>query len=97
MGNRAPVPDPHRQAVGRLGGLTSWANTPDRTARTRPARAKSPGSVEYFLDRLDPDRFANCSEEQRLAAAEAARKAYFQRLGLKSAASRRRKVADAAA
>ena len=81
---------------GQLGGLTSWANTVDRTARTERARAAGPSSLEYHLKRLDADRFANATEAQRIAAAEAARRAYFARLALQSAASRRRRGGDAA-
>jgi len=79
-----------RQLNGRYGGFKSWANTPDRTARTAPARRRSPSSIEYHLERLDPERFADASDPQRLAAAEAARRAYFASLAMMSAASRRR-------
>lgn len=80
-----------RQVIGRYGGLKSWANTPDRTARTRPARAKSPSSLEYHIDRLGP-QFADASESQRLAAAEAAKRAYFAELAMKSVRARRKGV-----
>jgi hypothetical protein len=79
----------HAQAIGRYGALRSWANTADRTARTRPARSNSPGSIEYHLARLDPERFGDASLEQRYAAAEAAKKAYFAELTMKSIAARR--------
>lgn len=85
----------HRIA-GRVGGLRSWANTADRTGRTLQARRSSPSSVEYHLDRLDPEKFAGATEAQRLAAAEAARKAYFAGLALKSAETRRRRSDGAA-
>lgn len=84
-----PTPDPHRQALGRLGAHVSWANTVDRTARTRKARQKSPASVEYWLARLVPERFANATPQQRLDAAEAMRRAHFAALALRSAESRR--------
>lgn len=84
---RFRVPTP-RQLAGRYGGLKSWANTPDRTARTAPARRSSPSSVEYWLDRLGP-AFADSTESQRLAAAEAAKRAHFANLSMKSAAARR--------
>jgi len=64
------MPNRHQQA-GRYGGLRSWANTPDRTARTAPARDAGPGSVDYWLARLDPERFADATGEQRLVAADA--------------------------
>ena len=80
----------------RLGAYRSWANTPNRSARTRPARAKSPGSVEYWLDRLGPE-FADASGKQRHDAATAAKKAYFAELAIKSAKARRREVPNDAA
>ncbi len=83
------MPDPHRQAIGRYGAHVSWANTVDRTARTRKARQKSPASVEYWLARLDPERFAEATPQQRLDAAESMRRAHFAVLALRSAESRR--------
>ena len=77
-----------RQQIGRYGGLISWANTADRTARTAPGRRAGPGSNDYWLARLDPDKFADATDEQKLAAAEAAKAAYFSKLALKSARSR---------
>jgi hypothetical protein len=81
------------QINGRYGALRSWANTPDRTARTRRARDKSPSSIDWHLARLDPERFADASPDARLKAAEAARKAYYAHLAMKSAAARRSRVA----
>jgi hypothetical protein len=78
------------ELAGRVGGLASWGNTPDRPARTAAARRRAPGSVDYWLARLDAERFAGASVEQKLAAAESARKAYFARLAMKSAKARRR-------
>ncbi len=62
---------------GRIAAHESWANTPDRAARTAPARA---ALDRKFLDEAggDPVR------------AEHFRKAYFARLSLKSAQSRRK-------
>lgn len=56
---------------------SSWANTEDRSARTAPARR---ALDQKFLEQAggDPKR------------AEHLRKAYFQRLALKSAQARRR-------
>ena len=82
--------DIQRQAIGRYGGLTSWANTPDRTRRTQPGRDSGPGSLEYWLNRLDPERFADATEHQRRQAAEAAKNAYFAELAMKSVAARRK-------
>lgn len=82
---------------GRAGGLESWARTVDRTARTAPARAKAPGELDYWLERLDPERFADATEAQRLAAADAARRAHFARLALASAKARRRRKFEGSA
>ena len=72
--------DPSAAAWGRVGAHLSWAKTSDRTARTAPARA---ALEQRFLDEAggDPVRAAHL------------RKAYFQRLALKSAAARRAKKA----
>lgn len=81
----------HRQIIGSIGALESWSRTVDRAARTNPARRQAPGSVGYWLSRLDADRFVDATDAQKLAAAEAMRRAYFQRLALKSAQVRRRR------
>jgi hypothetical protein len=64
--------------LGRLGAHISWANTSDRSARTAPARAALEAK---FLEQAggDPVR------------AEHFRKAYFQRMALRSAQARRAK------
>jgi hypothetical protein len=81
------MPDNDVSAWGRYGAHVSWANTKDRSARTAPARA---ALDQKFLDQAegDPARAAHY------------RKAYFQRLALKSAQARRARKAggpDAAA
>ena len=85
-----------KQVSGRFGGLKSWANTPDRTARTARARRAGPANVDYWLERLDAERFAAASDKQRLQAAEAARKAHYAEMAVRSAQSRSRKAADRA-
>lgn len=77
-----------RQAIGRYGAHKSWGNTVDRSARTRNARAASPAGVDYWLAQLDADRFAEATDQQKLDAADAMRRAYFARLALKSAKAR---------
>ena len=69
--------------LGRIGAHTSWANTTDRTARTAPARA---ALEQKFLDEAGGDP----------ARAAPLRKAYFQRLAMKSAAARAKKAGGAA-
>jgi hypothetical protein len=73
-----PAHDPtERSLAAKLASHESWAQTPDRAARTAPARAALDAK---FLEQAggDPVR------------AENFRKAYYARLALKSAQSRRR-------
>lgn len=60
-----------------IGAHVSWSNTIDRSARTAPARA---ALDQKFLDQADGDPVR----------AAHLRKAYFARLALKSAQSRRK-------
>ncbi|QWC85537.1 hypothetical protein KLP28_01775 [Nocardioidaceae bacterium] len=68
--------DSELSILGRIGAHASWAATPDRAARTAPARA---ALDQKFLDEAggDPVRAAHL------------RKAYYARLALKSAQARR--------
>jgi hypothetical protein len=65
---------------------TRWAREQDRTAATRPARE---AFEQRFEDEVDPDRSLPAAERAKRAAN--ARTAYFHRLALKSAQSRRAK------
>lgn len=77
-----------RQLAGSYGGHKSWSQTPDRSTRTAPGRAK-------FDQRFYPDD-PTLPEHVREQMAESARKAYYQRLALASVKARRaRKVAPA--
>lgn len=76
-----------RRLRASIAANTSWANTHDRAARTANARA---GLDHKFLQQADGD-------PKRAASLK---KAYYQRLALKSAQARRRAreaAADAAA
>jgi hypothetical protein len=84
------VPETRRQQIGRVGGLQSWANTPDRAERMRKPLEHSPASVDYWIAKLDPNKFSTATDEQKLAAADAMRRAHFARLALRSADARRR-------
>jgi hypothetical protein len=72
-----------RRIVAQIAAHESWANTPNRTARTAPARAALDAK---FLEQAngDPVRAAHL------------RKAHFKRLALKSAQARRKGGNDAA-
>lgn len=73
-----------RRLVASIAAHESWARTPDRTARTSKARAALDAK---FLAEADGDPVR----------AEHLRKAYFQRLALKSAQARRARKEGAAA
>lgn len=72
-----PAPKSERSLAASIAAHESWGRTTDRAARTANARA---ALDRKFLDQADGDPIR----------AEHLRKAYFQRLALKSAASRRR-------
>ncbi len=74
-----------RSLIAQIGAHESWARTPDRSARTAPARAEFD---RRFEREVDPDGVLEPAERARRAAH--ARKAYFARLALKSAQARAR-------
>lgn len=80
-----------RSLVASLAAHESWANTTDRSARTAPARA---ALMARFEREVDPEGTLEPAERARRA--EHKRKAYYQRLALKSAKARaaRRVVAE---
>jgi hypothetical protein len=75
-----------RTQIAKIAANTRWANEPDRSAATQPARD---GLARKFEDLVDPDR--TLSPAERAMRAESARRAHFQRLALKSAQARRAK------
>lgn len=77
--------DAERRLAASIAANESWARTPDRSARTAPARA---AHMARFEQEVDPDGKLSPSERARRAAS--LRKAHFQRLALKSAQSRRK-------
>jgi len=79
------MPDSFLQIAGRIGAHESWARTEDRAARTAPARR---AALARFERQVDPDGVL--PEAERARRAEHAKKAYFARLAMKSAASRSR-------
>jgi len=70
---------------GRIGANERWARTDDRVAATAPARA---GFDARFEREVDPDGVLDPVERARRVASK--RRAYFARLALRSAQSRRR-------
>jgi len=63
----------------------SWSRTPDRAARTAPARK---AQLDRFKDLVDPD--GTMPESVREEMAESARKAHYRRMAMKSAKVRAR-------
>ena len=63
---------------------TSWANTEDRSARTKPARD---GFLAKFLREVDPDH--TLPEAERLRRAEFLMRAHMKRMSLAASKARR--------
>lgn len=80
-----------RKLSARIAAYESWAGTPDRSARTAPARA---ALMAKFEAQVDPDGTLLPAERARRA--ELLRKAHFSRLALKSAKARRKSKEAAA-
>ncbi len=84
MPSRNPA---ERSLIAAIAANESWAETPDRSARTAKARAASPGGLDYWERQVDPS--GTLSPAVRAQRAESKRWAHFQRLALKSAQARR--------
>lgn len=85
---RVPLTHEQRVLMGRIGGHTSWARTPDRAARTAPARA---AYQRRFEREADPD--GTLPDAERLRRAKALQSAYMARLALRSSRARTRATA----
>jgi hypothetical protein len=75
--------------LGSIGGSERWSHLhgEDRTAATRTARSASPGALEYWERKVDPDGVM--SPADRAKCAGAAKREHFARLALASAKARR--------
>ena len=83
-----PADDPaHRFMCASIASNTRWANEPDRTAATSPARA---AFDRRFEDQVDLDRALPSAERARRV--DSARRAYFMSLALKSAQTRSKRA-----
>ncbi|WP_063770711.1 hypothetical protein [Streptacidiphilus carbonis] len=84
--------DPSERSMRmRMASHISWAKTSDRSARTAAARKVS--HFERFEKQVDPD--GTLPPEERRQRAEAARKAFYAELALKSLQARRIRSAEA--
>lgn len=75
-----------RRQIAKIAANTRWAREQDRSTATQAARD---GLYRKFEDQVDPER--KLPEEERGKRVENARKAYYQRIALKSAQARRAK------
>lgn len=82
-----PLNPSERTLRAQIAANESWAHTDDRAARTAPARKAALDKFEHDIDPL-----GELLPAERAKRAEYARKAYFQRLALKSAQARRRRA-----
>jgi hypothetical protein len=78
-----------RRLRSQIGAHTSWANTENRSERTRPARE---GLEDKFVREADPDN--KLTPPERAKAAKNLRSAHYARMSLKSAQVRRRRAAQ---
>jgi hypothetical protein len=81
-----------RTLRARLAAHTSWAQTEDPTSRTAKARAAAKAKFEKQARELHP----NGDDDLIARTAEHLRKAHYARMGLRSAAARRKGPAKAA-
>lgn len=79
-----PAPRSERSLQSSIAAHESWANTADRSARTAPARA---ALLAKFEAEVDPEGTLPADERRRRA--DHKKRAYFQRLALKSAKARK--------
>ena len=86
MSYLSDLPPSERAMRARLAALDRHSRTDGREA-TRAARAASPGSDDYWLDKVDPDGLLTQSE--RTKRARNAKSAHFTRLALRSLTARR--------
>jgi hypothetical protein len=82
-----------RTLRARLAAHTSWAKTADPAGRTENARKAADGKFVVQARELHPDG----DDELIARTAEHLRKAHFARLGMKSAAARRKGASAPAA
>lgn len=81
--------DPARvSAVRSIAANRSWAATPNRSERTAAARAASPMSLDYWINKTKADGVVR--PQDRLAAAQNAYKAHMRGMALKAAEARQR-------
>jgi len=78
-----------RRTHASIAANTRWANEPDRAAATAAARAKGPGSLEYWIAKTDPD----LPHAERVKRANNLKQVFYQKL---AASGRKAKAAKSA-
>jgi hypothetical protein len=81
-----------RARNGRIGALEQWSREPDRTARTAPARRKSPITLQYWIDKIREEGIVPAADVHK--AAEARHRAFQMRMSKRAAAAKRAKKAS---
>ena len=76
-----------RRVNASIAANARWAKEPSRSRATAAARAAGPGSVDYWLSKVDPD--GEMAADDRVKAAENARRLFYQRLAKTGRQARR--------
>lgn len=71
-----------RSLNARIAANLRWAGEPDRTAATAKARSLSPVALEYWMEKVDPER--KMRHEERVKRATNARTAYYLQITRKA-------------
>lgn len=79
-----------RAQAGKVGAYTSWANTPNRAARTAPGRR----AADARFDRLVVEKHGQLPPAEHAKCVEAMRAAFYAELTLKSVRARKQKRAE---
>lgn len=74
-----------RSLRARTASFTSWANTSDTTARTRPG---AQAAFRKFEDQVDPNR--TLPDDERFRRAKAAQRAHMSAIAQKSVKARKK-------
>jgi hypothetical protein len=85
MATDPPLTPEQRSMRARIAAHERWANTPDRTAATSPARA---AAASRWEQQVDPEQAL--APEVRAKLADSAKRAHFSRMALASSRARAR-------
>ncbi len=83
-----------RSVIASIAANTRWSREDNRSGATATARAKSPASLEYWKNKVDPE--GKLAPAVRLAMAENAKSAYYKKAALRMRQAKAAKRAGAA-